>query len=99
MVKMGAYCKAYQLKQLRKFKGWPKTLPTQRKETQTIAGEECETNRDLTDEDVLYLQESFIVTDGLFSDRNIVFDSVTDKWKLFCQNELHFSVPDYTRKG
>jgi len=54
-----------------------------------------ETPRALNDEDFLYLQENFTVTDGIFIDENIVFDDVTPEWMDYCKNTLKFEVPSY----
>ncbi|WP_017328292.1 hypothetical protein [Synechococcus sp. PCC 7336] len=97
MTQMGAYCKAYPLKQLQQFEHWPRPLNFMRKETQTIDGRERETQRKLSDEDVLYLQENYVVTDGIFSNQNVVFEAVTDEWKDFCDRILGFEIPAYTR--
>ena len=45
--------------------------------------------------DFLYLQENFIVTDGIFIDENVIFDNVTPEWIDFCVNVLKFEVPKY----
>ena len=48
-----------------------------RKKPQDGAQEEApqvETRRALADDDHLYLQENFVVTDGIFIDENIIFD-------------------------
>ncbi|MEM6447842.1 MAG: hypothetical protein AAF704_14960 [Cyanobacteria bacterium P01_D01_bin.123] len=94
MTDMGAYCKAYQLKQLRQFEQWPRSLAATRQEPQN---DDRETQRPLNDEDVLYLQETYIVTDGLFLDQNVVFDAVTDAWKDFCDRVLDFKIPEYAQ--
>jgi len=49
----------------------------------------------LTDDDFLYLQENYVVTDGIFKDENIIFDKVTLAWKDFCDNTLLFEIPVY----
>jgi hypothetical protein len=54
-------------------------------------------NGDPRDDDhIVYVQESYVVTDGIFIDENIVFDEVTDEWKEFCHNTLNFELPDLT---
>ena len=45
--------------------------------------------------DLLYLQENYMVTDGVFLDENIIFDDVTPEWKDFCTHVLKFEVPVY----
>ena len=78
MATMGKYCKAYLLKQFGQFNQW---------------NENKEINQELTEDSVLYLQESYVVTDGIFKDENIIFDNVTDEWKDFCHNILEFEIP------
>ncbi|RMF28683.1 MAG: hypothetical protein D6759_15295 [Chloroflexi bacterium] len=43
----------------------------------------------------LYLQENYVVTEGIFLDEEIVFDDVTPEWIEFCQETLQFRVPDF----
>lgn len=87
MVMMGQYCKAYQLKEFRRFVGWRENEEVARLEE----GEEQP--RPLSDDDVVYLQENFVVTDGTFIDERIIFENATEKWKQFCREELKFSIP------
>lgn len=49
----------------------------------------------LTDDYFLYLQENYVVTDGIFKDENIIFDNVTPEWKKFCTHTLLFEIPNY----
>ena len=95
MAKMGRYCKAYPITQLREFSGWAENSQNTRKEKRQIDGAEIEAPRELTDEHHLYLQENLTVTDGIFLDENIIFDDVTPEWKEFTANPLKFEVPDY----
>ena len=95
MATMGKYCKAYLIKNLRKFEQWTENLENTRKEKQEIDGKEVEVKRVLTDDDFLYLQENYIVTDGIYKDKNIIFDNVTPLWKEFCHKTLEFEIPVY----
>ncbi|NJM72610.1 MAG: hypothetical protein HC862_22030 [Scytonema sp. RU_4_4] len=95
MATMGKYCKAYSLKTLRQFDQWAEYSENTRKEKQEVDGKEVEVNRVLTDDDFLYLQENYVVTDGIFKDENIIFDNVTPEWKEFCQKNLGFEIPVY----
>ena len=88
MGKMGQYCKAYPLADVRKFAGWQENAEGFRKV------ESAETNEDRpSDDHVVYVQENYVVTDGIFIDENIIFDDVTDALKEFCQNTLKFEQP------
>ncbi|MBF2066671.1 MAG: hypothetical protein IGS39_19965 [Calothrix sp. C42_A2020_038] len=95
MATMGKYCKAYSLKKLRQFQQWTENLENMRKEKQGVNSKEAEFNRTLTDDDFLYLQENYVVTDGIFKDENIIFDNVTPEWKEFCHDTLGFEIPVY----
>jgi len=95
MAKMGRYCKAYPVSRLRQFAGWSENGANLKKEKQQVDGKEIEVDRELTDDNHLYLQEDFTVTDGIFLDENVIFNDVTPEWKEFCQTELNFEVPAY----
>ncbi|MUG96474.1 hypothetical protein F7734_30675 [Scytonema sp. UIC 10036] len=95
MATMGKYCKAYSLKKLREFSQWTERAENTRKEKQLVDGKEVEERRLLTDDDFLYLQENYVVTDGIFKDENIIFDNVTPEWKEFCHKTLAFEIPVY----
>ena len=84
---MGKYCKAYMIPSFREFSGW--------KEKSENARKENDAPRQLTEADFLYLQENFVVTDGVFIDENVIFDNVTPDWIDFCKTVLKFEVPNY----
>jgi hypothetical protein len=94
MSEMGKYCKAYLAKRFREFSGWEENLQNLRQEKKVEKGVEVEEKRtELKDDDVLYLQENYVVTDGIFKDENIIFDKVDDEWKAFCEQVLEFEIP------
>ena len=96
MAEMGNHCKAYLAEQLRAYDGWKEDTSDLRTETEEVDGEEVEVQREeIGDDDILYLQENYVVTDGIFKDENIVFDDVTDAWKSFCHDTLDFEIPEY----
>lgn len=95
-MQMGKYCKAYHAKSFRAFSGWRENVSNLRAEKKVENGKEVERKRTaLHDDDVLYLQENYVVTDGIFKDENIVFDEVTDEWRRYCGEVLGFQVPEY----
>jgi hypothetical protein len=94
-MEMGNYCKAYLAQQFRQYSGWTENKANVRKEKKEIDGKEVEVDRDLDDDSILYLQENYIVTDGIFKDENIIFENVTDDWKHFCTETLAFEIPVY----
>jgi hypothetical protein len=95
MPRMGRYCKAYPISRLREYKGWTEKAQNARKEKQEIDGKEIESPRELSENDYLYLQENFTVTDGIYLDENIIFDQVSAEWEEFCKAKLGFELPVY----
>ena len=95
MAEMGKYCKAYGLKELRRFGGWRENTANARREVVVVDDQEVEQPRTLADEDFLYLQENYVVTDGVFKDENIIFDDVTSAWQTFCHEMLGFEIPSW----
>ena len=96
MTEMGKYCKAYYAKDFRALDGWEENLENLRPETKEEGREEVEVPRtELEDDDILYLQENYVVTDGIFKDEHIIFDKVTDLWKEACHTRLGFEIPVY----
>lgn len=97
MATMGRYCKAYPIDRFRQFGGWKENAAQARKEKRQVDGGEVEAPRDIDDH--LYLQENYVVTDGIFIDENIIFDEVTPEWVSYCQQTLEFEVPVYESEG
>ncbi|WP_414572310.1 hypothetical protein [Nostoc sp. CCY 9925] len=95
MATMGKYCKAYSVKRLREFSQWVEYSKNTKKEKKKIDNQEVEVERELTDDDFLYLQENYVVTDGIFKDENIIFDNITPEWKDFCYKTLMFEISVY----
>ncbi len=95
MGKMGKYCKSYFLKKLREFSQWTENSENIRKQKQEVNGKEVEIDRILSEDNFLYLQENYVVTDSIFMDENIIFDNVTPEWKEFCHKVLKFEIPVY----
>jgi hypothetical protein len=93
MANMGKYCKAYPVERLREFSGWSENFQNIRKDKKQVDGREVE--RQPEDVMFLYLQENYVVTDGIFIDENVIFDSVTPEWVDYCHNNLQFEVPVY----
>jgi hypothetical protein len=91
MAEMGAYCQAFQIKQLREFEDWHADLSGLRREVE--GSDDPDVQRELTEDDVLYLQENFVVTDGIYKDEDVVFSEVTERWKAFCRERLQFEIP------
>lgn len=76
------YCKAYHLKDLRRFGAW----------AQVQAGPEAVAG--LSDESVVFVHQDLTVTQSMFHGEQVVLDRVTADWRAFCAKELGFKVPD-----
>lgn len=97
MATMGKYCKAYLLKEMREFSGWSERAENARKEKQEENDKEVKVPRELTEDSIVYLQENYVVTDGIFKDENVLFDDVTPEWIDYCQKALEFEIPEYAQ--
>lgn len=84
MSTLGKYCRAYPLSQLRKFPGWVERTDEARRVRKEIDGEIVEQARTLNDDDYVYLQLDYTVTDGIFVNENVIFNDVTSEWIEFC---------------
>lgn len=76
---MRRYCKAYQLRDLRSFKGWNEKDDGQ--------------GQVLSDEDVCYIWDDFTVVRSPIENDQPIFDHVTAEWREFCENTLQFALP------
>ncbi|HEU4509393.1 MAG TPA: ankyrin repeat domain-containing protein [Pyrinomonadaceae bacterium] len=79
------YARAYLLGELRKFSDWSE---------ETVHADENGNSRELSDDDVVFLQQDFTVTELIWPGENVIFDRVTPEWIEFCTQELQFKVPD-----
>jgi len=86
---MPTYQHAYRLGDIRRFTGW--------KESTALPAEDAtdEARGPLEDDTVVFLHEDLRVTASCFADSKVLFDEVTDAWRLFCRETLQFVVPDW----
>jgi hypothetical protein len=91
MATMGNYCKAYPINRFSVFPQWGEKAKLNPVEAHSEIDDTSNIN------DYLFLQESLIVTSGVFLDEDIVFDQVTPEWEEFCKNELGFEIPDFAK--
>ena len=85
MNRLGKYCKAYTIDDLRKFSGWNESA---REEQSANNGETNAGETDLSH--ILFVQENYTVTAGIFLDENVVLDTPTPEWIEFCRDTLKF---------
>jgi hypothetical protein len=78
MKKIGRYCKAYAIDDLRKFSGW----------NESAGEEQAQSETDLSN--ILFVQENYTVTAGIFVDENVILNKPTPEWIEFCRDTLKF---------
>jgi uncharacterized protein len=87
------YAKAYYVRELRRFEGWfEKPLGA----TATIRADipgllPADT---LADDQIVYLHQDFTVTKSMWHGEDVVFDSVSQAWRTFCEATLGFAIPE-----
>lgn len=85
------YARAYLLGQLRQFSDWHEEKMNWK---ETAGANENGNSRELSDDDVVFLQEDFTVTELIWPGENVIFNRTTPEWINFCTQELQFEVPD-----
>jgi ankyrin repeat protein len=85
------YARAYLLGDLRKFSDWREEKINWK---ETTPADENGGSRELADDDVVFLQQDFTVTELIWAGENVIFDRTTPEWIDFCTQELEFKVPD-----
>ena len=90
MNRLGNYCKAYMLDDLRKFSGWNESA---REDEAQVLIDEAKTEGETDLSNVLFIQENFTVTAGIFLDESVVLDQPTPEWIEFCRDTLKFDPP------
>jgi len=90
MNRLGNYCKAYMLDDLRKFSGWNESA---REDEAQVLIDEAQTEGQTDLSNVLFIQEDYTVTAGIFLDENVVLDKPTPEWIDFCRDTLKFAPP------
>jgi hypothetical protein len=81
------YCKAYYLKDLRRFSAW-----TESRSNWKTSGENAPAV--FADDDIVFVHQDLTVTQSMFHNENVLMGKVTAEWRAFCLNELGFKVPD-----
>jgi uncharacterized protein len=89
------YCKAFYLKHLKIFSGWPLGLePRGDGEERKVEGQGDEDQGELHDESVVFIHQDFTVTRSMWHGEDVIFDRPTPDWMTFCTNDLKFKAPD-----
>lgn len=85
------YARGYLLGELRKFSDWREEKINWK---ESIPADENGKSRELSDDDVVFLQQDFSVTELIWAGENVIFNRSTPEWVDFCTQELQFKVPD-----
>lgn len=90
------YCKAYHLKDLRRFPGWSERRGDLARAVSQSLQEPPgrEGSDEMSDEMIVYLHENFTLTTSMWQNEGVIFDQVDENWKRFCREELDFRPPD-----
>lgn len=84
------YCKAYLLRELRQYSAWSESpLSTMKRENGN-----GESEAPFPDDKVVFIHQDFTVTESMWHNENVVFNSVSPGWEEFCTMSLQFKVPD-----
>jgi uncharacterized protein len=73
-----AYCRAYYLRQVRGWSGWPQSAKPE----------------DATDQEIVFIHQDFSVTRSMWHGEDVLLDGTASDWRSFCGDELGFAVPD-----
>ncbi|MBV9108096.1 MAG: hypothetical protein JO306_01660 [Gemmatimonadetes bacterium] len=88
MARTGTYCRAFHARDFTAFPGWRPDLAQLRPAPAADAPRAA-----LDDADLLYLQDDFAVTDGIYQDEHVVFADAGPEWRRFCADALGFAPP------
>lgn len=72
------YCKAYRVADLSRFPEWSAM-------THHAA---------LAPEEIVFVHQNHVVTRSIWHDKDVLLQSVTPEWRVFCDDDLGFKVPD-----
>lgn len=83
-----AYCKAYYVRDLRRYSHWSEQVAS------TTNGKNGEADSALGDNDIVYLHQDFTVTKSMWKDQDVIFNNTTPEWQGYCRGTLQFAVPE-----
>lgn len=84
------YCKAYHLSELRRYPAWSENRINWNKKENGDGGGAAP----FTEDKIVFIHQDLTVTESMWPDENVIFNSVNEEWGNFCTSSLHFSVPD-----
>jgi ankyrin repeat protein len=89
------YCKAYHLRDFRKFSGWTESKINWKEDKSDTDNnnETKDSDKEFSDDDVVFIHQDFTVTQSMWHNENVIFNDVTPEWEKFCAEVLKFKVP------
>jgi hypothetical protein len=87
MPTMSTYCKAIPTTELARFQGWP-----------AIARDGYDTT-EAASKPYLFLHDSYVVTEGVFADEQVVVATPSDEWRQFCSEVLNFRPNEFNSES
>lgn len=89
------YSRAYELKALRQFPGWPQEpAPAASIGNGNGASDTGSEDETLEEDAVAFLHSDLTVTKSMWHGEDVIFDRVTPEWQEFCEQVLGFKVED-----
>ena len=89
------YCKAYYLRDLRKYGAWSESrINWKEKKDRDKSEETADPNAPFGEDKIVFIHQDFTVTESMWQGENVIFNAVTPEWKEFCAATLVFKVPD-----
>lgn len=85
------YCKAYRLGDLRRYHAWSEGRVNWKNNKDNGDGNAGDP---FPDDKLIFIHQDFTVTEAVYHDENVIFDSVDSAWREFCTESLNFRVPD-----
>jgi uncharacterized protein len=85
------YCKAYYLKDLRKFAGWRESKINWKENPDS--DDTGTRDQEFSDDDVIFIHRDLTVTKSMWHNENVIFNEVTPEWEVFCRDALQFKAP------
>ena len=90
------YCKAYYLRDLRKFPNWSESRINwkEKKDEDKDDDDRRKETEGFVDDDIAFIHQDHMVTESMWHNENVLFNAITAEWEAFCKDDLGFKVPD-----
>jgi len=86
------YCKAYYLRDLRKFTQWNESRINWSKPRNDE--EKAVLEKEFTDDDIVFIHQDYMVTRSMWHNEDVIYNKITSDWEGFCKKDLEFAIPE-----